>query len=613
MKEESECSSTSMSSHTELVFKKCLVCKRECKKKIKRCKDCKSGVYCSSKCREEHKSDHQKLCESIIELEKIEERKKIATVFSVREKNQVKLKLKNNMVKLIGEKPMIKCSVNGKKTEGLLDTGAMVSMGDKDWLAENAPECDVLSIEQFLEGDNLHLCAANNTNVDVEGVAIITLGLGSQELTVPFLITKDKLEVPIIGYNVIKHVVEMSRTNLPSLLQECIPSLSGPNAEAVVSLIQADTIDEETISVASKTVLPPNTRCRVKCRTRFEASEPKQNVAFTPNPSDTEIEMNESLIQVKLGKRNTHVVVTNPTNHPITLDRGLVLGSVESVSAIIPIGPADTNVAEIDNIVPPKVEGDPAGNIGKETSKNVPGEITVNVSSVGPADNVAEIDNIVPPKVVDLAGTDDPPPDLNQENIEEVVLPEIDLSHLTEEQRKLAQELLEEEKDVFCCGKTDHGDAPDLVMEINLTDNIPVVVPHRHIPRPLYDEVKNFVNDLIANKWVQESKSAYASPIVCVRKKDQSLRLCIDYRSLNKKIVPDKQPIPRIQEIFDGLGGQEWFSTLDMAKAYFQGYVAEKFRHITAFSTPWGLYEWIRIPMGISTAPQLFKDSSIKH
>jgi hypothetical protein len=116
---------------------------------------------------------------------------------------------------------------------------------------------------------------------------------------------------------------------------------------------------------------------------------------------------------------------------------------------------------------------------------------------------------------------------------------------------------------VFCVGKEDHGDCPDLVMELNLTDNVPVVVAHRQIPHPLYEEVKNFLNDLIANNWVCESKSSYSSPIVCVRKKDGGLRLCIDYRALNKKVVPDKQPIPRIQEIFDGLGGQEYCSTLD--------------------------------------------------
>lgn len=88
--------------------------------------------------------------------------------------------------------------------------------------------------------------------------------------------------------------------------------------------------------------------------------------------------------------------------------------------------------------------------------------------------------------------------------------------------------------------------------------------------------------------------------MVCVCKKDGSLRLCIDYRLLNQKTFPDRHPLPRIQDLIDTLRGYSWFSILDQGKPYHQGFIADKTRHMKAFITPWGLYEWVRIPFGIS-------------
>ena len=99
-------------------------------------------------------------------------------VFSVREPGQ--MKVQNRLIQLIGEKPILKCSLNDVECEALWDTGSKVSLINFDWFEERFPTKPTQSVYEFLEGDNLHLCAANSTNVEVEGgggVAILEFSI----------------------------------------------------------------------------------------------------------------------------------------------------------------------------------------------------------------------------------------------------------------------------------------------------------------------------------------------------------------------------------------------------------------------------------------------------
>ncbi len=135
--------------------------------------------------------------------------------------------------------------------------------------------------------------------------------------------------------------------------------------------------------------------------------------------------------------------------------------------------------------------------------------------------------------------------------------------------------LLTSYESVFSTHEGDLGCTGLLSHDIPLVDPTPIRQRHRRIPPSEYEVVKAHINQLLEAQIIRESSSPYASPIVLVRKKDGSLRLCVDYRRLNASTRKDAFPLPRIEETLDSLMGAQWFSTMDLASGYNQVPVTE--------------------------------------
>ena len=178
---------------------------------------------------------------------------------------------------------------------------------------------------------------------------------------------------------------------------------------------------------------------------------------------------------------------------------------------------------------------------------------------------------------------------------------------LTEPQRAEVRQLLERMSHVFASGDRDLGCANGVEHEIHLREELPFKEPYRRVPPGQLEEFRDAIHDLLETGVISKSKSPYASPVVLVKKKDKTLRVCVDFRKLNARTVKDSYPIPRISETLQALSGAEWFCSLDLQSGYLQVEIACKDKSKTAMTTPFGLYEFNRMPFGLTNAPATFQ------
>lgn len=180
-------------------------------------------------------------------------------------------------------------------------------------------------------------------------------------------------------------------------------------------------------------------------------------------------------------------------------------------------------------------------------------------------------------------------------------------SPISEEWKDRLREGLAKRSQVFSTSEWDVGLAKGVKHQIRLTDPRPFRERSRRLAPADIEDVRKHLQELLQAGIIKESRSPYASPIVVVRKRNGTIRMCIDYRVLNSRTVPDQYTTPCIDDALNALSGSQWFSVLDLRSGYYHIAMSDEDKEKTAFICPLGFFEFERMPQGISGAPATFQ------
>ncbi|KAK7097946.1 hypothetical protein V1264_004849 [Littorina saxatilis] len=212
-----------------------------------------------------------------------------------------------------------------------------------------------------------------------------------------------------------------------------------------------------------------------------------------------------------------------------------------------------------------------------------------------------------PPEAVQVAASVEEPAELDEFDGEELLelgdlhkkegLDDVKLGpDLTEDQQKELHDFMGDFTHRFC----DVPGSTSLVEhEVHLTSDVPVRSKPYPIPFQARESLKKDIDNMLKMGVIRESSSPYSSPVVVVKKKDSTNRVCIDFRKVNKITVFDPEPMPTATDLFRQLTGSKIISKIDLSKGYWQIPVSEEDIPKTAFATPDGTYECLRMPFGM--------------
>ena len=171
-------------------------------------------------------------------------------------------------------------------------------------------------------------------------------------------------------------------------------------------------------------------------------------------------------------------------------------------------------------------------------------------------------------------------------------------------EKKALEELLNEVQCVF----EDKGDpVPHVEHYINTGSHSPISCTPYRISPVMREKLKIELDEMLKNKIIVEAESPWAFPVVLIPKKSGKVRVCVDYRKLNAITLTDKYPLPRMDDLLHAAKASKYMSTIDLKSGYWQIKMSEKDKIKTAFTTPFGIFIFNRMPFGLKNAPATFQ------
>lgn len=278
-----------------------------------------------------------------------------------------------------------------------------------------------------------------------------------------------------------------------------------------------------------------------------DAPESLTTMLFTPSLELSDVRLADGVVECG-GQEVATLIIENHGTAKLRLKRGVVLGVVEAVAELGGLSETETD--------PVPQPGPGEGESTQENTTNV-NPIDLSVHSRRPTEGGEPIVSSIEGERTDRLAK------LFRQL-------ELDDGLLNADEEMQLRTVLEHNADIFAVEPSELGTSSITQHSIKTGEHSPIRQPLRRMPFTLRPQVDKLVQEMLDQGVVQPSSSPWASPVVLVRKKDGTMRFCVDYRRLNSVTKLDEFPLPRIDDTLDILAGARYFTALDMASGYWQ-------------------------------------------